>query len=88
MTPIPVSPITRPHSLQRFLPGLRGIYIFAEQLQRICKILKLIKDSAVHILRAYEKQRFCPELEMSSKSTGYHSKQKLVYVIHRRVTEH
>ena len=41
-----------------FSPGIHSIYISIEQLQRICKILKKIMDSNVHILRAYENQSF------------------------------
>jgi len=34
------SSITRPHSSQMFVPGIYGIIIYGEQLQRIGKILK------------------------------------------------
>ena len=56
-TPIPASPITRQHTLLLFLPGIHDIIILQEELQAIGKIVKYITDSAVHILRAHEKQK-------------------------------
>jgi len=45
-----------------FSPCIHYIYISVGQVQRTCKILKKIMDSNVHILRAYENQRFCSKI--------------------------